>query len=119
MKINETFSVNAMFAQGARCGHLEGKDRAGSYVIGEEHDLSWEAACANRETTEERERWAMGYRYGYRLAASGDALPESLRLAPLPDELAAAMWAVEIEEPEPATIRMAPYVMVLPSGLSL
>ena len=70
-------------AQGARCGYIEGKGRAGSYCIGEEEELSLEAAVVNVRMREcaygaPRERlralWAMGYRIGYRLAASGEEL---------------------------------------------
>lgn len=80
-------NVDRCFAQGARCGHLEGKGRAGSYVIGEEGPLSYEAADA--QTTlfahaDGRERWAAGYRHGYKLAAEGSELEPHFVNAPLP-----------------------------------
>lgn len=74
------------FAQGARCGHLEGRGRAGSYVIGEEESLSYDAAEYNvpQETHRYFHAWARGYRYGYTLAAEGSSLPTEVESAPLP-----------------------------------
>lgn len=73
------------YCQGARCGHIEGKGRAGDYVIGEELELSEEAA-ANQSYYDmgQRDWWAAGYRRGYRLAAEGEPLPEIIERAPLP-----------------------------------
>lgn len=67
------------FAQGARCGHLEGKNRAGQYVTGEEVTLSWEAADARNISkyggvTASSHAWAEGYQHGYLLAAEGSEL---------------------------------------------
>jgi hypothetical protein len=72
---------DACFAQGARCGHIEGRNRAGSYVIGEEIDLAWEAAD-NQPLTEYglKLAWASGYRLGYLLAAEGSPLPDKYHL---------------------------------------
>lgn len=74
------------FAQGARCGHIEGKGRAGSYVIGEEEELAYQAAMNNvpAETHRYLHAWARGYKYGYKLAAEGSALPLHVQTAPLP-----------------------------------
>ena len=74
------------FCQGARCGHLEGRGRAGSYIIGEEEPLSYEAAAFNvpAETHRYLMAWARGYRYGYKLAAEGSSLPSEVESAPLP-----------------------------------
>ena len=74
------------FCQGARCGHIEGKGRAGAYVIGEEEETSYQAAEAN--VADEPNRyyiaWAKGYSYGYQLAAEGSGLPTEVSNAPLP-----------------------------------
>lgn len=73
------------FAQGARCGHLEGKGRAGSYVLDEEYPLAEEAAINNVHTPgANRDAWARGYRIGYRLAAEGKPLPDILKNMELP-----------------------------------
>jgi hypothetical protein len=83
---------SAYFAQGYRCGHLEGKARVGAYVIGEELPLAWEAAeyqnlaCLNYERD-----WATGYAIGYRTGASGEPCPDYLANAPLPGDVAAEM----------------------------
>ena len=76
----------ADFCQGARCGHLEGKGRTGSYVIGEEETQAYEAASANVPDQANRYliAWAKGYSYGYRLAAEGSELPKNVDGAPLP-----------------------------------
>ena len=73
-----------LYAQGARCGHIEGKGRAGQYVIGEEEDLAHAAAWANAATMRDRAFWAAGYKRGYLLAAEGSSLPDELAEAPLP-----------------------------------
>lgn len=76
----ELTSVSDAFAQGARCGHLEGRGRAGSYVLGEEVPLSWDAADAQELESEPLVHlWAQGYRHGYRLAAEGSELEEYCR----------------------------------------
>jgi hypothetical protein len=74
------------FAQGARCGAIEGKGRAGQYVIGEETELSWEAADAN---TAGKDRvfncaWSAGYRYGYLRAAEGSTVHPDVYTTELP-----------------------------------
>jgi hypothetical protein len=68
------------FAQGARCGHLEGQGRAGEYVIGEEVQLSWDAAD-NQGLSDPyiALMWEAGYQYGYLRAAEGESLPEEMR----------------------------------------
>lgn len=67
------------FAQGARCGHLEGKDRVGQYVSGEEFDLSRIATeVQGLPTGALYDAWAAGYRHGYTRAASGEALESNL-----------------------------------------
>lgn len=68
------------FEQGRRCGHIEGRGRAGQYVVGEEHLLSIEAADAQELTPAEKDEWAAGYREGYCLAAEGSPLPVGDRL---------------------------------------
>lgn len=64
------------FALGACFGLVVGKDRVGVYVDGEEWPLSIDAAKEPPALNErQREAWAAGYRAGYRLGASGEALP--------------------------------------------
>jgi len=46
--------------------------------MGEEQDPSHGAAEANAAYDHDG-LWACGYRYGYRLAAEGEALPESIQ----------------------------------------
>jgi hypothetical protein len=75
------------YCQGARCGHLEGQDRAGSFVPGEEQELSQDAAAVNSAYDLDG-LWACGYRYGYRLAAEGEELPDSIRDMDPPQKLA-------------------------------
>jgi hypothetical protein len=74
--------LDESFAQGARCGHIDGEGRAGSYVLGEEVDLAHEA-FANGWTPDPdtcapdlKNAWISGYQRGYRLAAEGELLPE-------------------------------------------
>lgn len=70
------------FAQGARCGNIEGKGRADQYIINEEIELSWEAA--GNQGFEEglivKVPWAEGYQHGYKLAAEGSELEEEYHL---------------------------------------
>ncbi len=76
-----TMDTTQAFAQGARCGHLEGKGRAGSYCLGEEVELSWEASEAqdlDHEPT--TAAWARGYRHGYRRAAEGSELEQDSQI---------------------------------------
>lgn len=69
------------FKQGARCGHIDGQDRAAAYVIAEEELLSEEAFAngfspdPDTASAEVRDMWMIGYQRGYRLAAQGDKLP--------------------------------------------
>lgn len=67
------------FAQGARCGHIEGQGRAGSYVMEEEVELSWQAAENQSLNKPQTMHWAHGYQYGYRLAAEGAPLDDNLK----------------------------------------
>jgi hypothetical protein len=73
------------YAQGARCGHIEGKGRAGLYVLGEEWDPSVDAARINADGLLEQTAWAAGYRHGYRLAAAGEELEPEHVNAELPE----------------------------------
>lgn len=71
-------TIREAFAQGVRCGHIDGKNRVGFYVTGEEEALSYEAEeNGNSEYTleSERESWRNGYCHGYRLGADGELLP--------------------------------------------
>lgn len=74
--MNSVYSSKS-YCQGARCGHLEGSDRVGQYVAGEEQEPSQDAAGVNSAYDLDG-LWACGYRYGYRLAAEGESLPESI-----------------------------------------
>lgn len=77
--------VFPVYAQGARCGHIEGKERVGLYVIGEELELSNEAAeNQGRSGREFLSHWAAGYRYGYMLGVQGETLDEWIVEAELP-----------------------------------
>lgn len=76
--------MNAYYAQGARCGHLEGSDRVGQYVIGEEVFASWVAADAQGYDVKSAKEWAAGYQCGYRLAIEDNDLPGILRDWELP-----------------------------------
>jgi len=76
-----------LYAQGARCGHIDGKARCGVYVLAEEYDASDVAAVnARTDYRSERERltWTRGYREGYRLGAAGYALAAEVEAAALP-----------------------------------
>lgn len=68
------------FAQGARCGHVEGKGRAGQYLTGEEIEASWDAAVEQKLPPVQSADWERGYRHGYLLAAEGSDLEPELRL---------------------------------------
>jgi len=76
-------NANEAFAQGARCGHIEGRGRAGQYIIGEEIELSYEAACNQGLIGSLTVQWARGYRMGYKLAVEGSELPEECRDEPV------------------------------------
>ena len=78
----KSMTTDQAFAQGARCGHLEGKDRVGVYVHGEEFEASEIATQAqNLPTSQLDNMWSAGYRHGYCKAAQGEALEAELRLA--------------------------------------
>ena len=64
------------FMEGAKSGYSAGKGRAGSYIIGEEIELAWDAVVShgfeeNTSTFRINRAWERGYKYGYRLAAEG------------------------------------------------
>lgn len=80
----EQHQFAANWCQGYRCGHIEGKDRCGAYVIGEETERAWEAATANRDGIE-RTAWAEGFAAGYRRGASGEAIPDRFANWSLPE----------------------------------
>lgn len=69
------------FISGATFGFEIGRDRVGSYVIGEEELLDIEEELF--ELASEKNCFPIshanvlyGYRYGYRIGASGERLPE-------------------------------------------
>lgn len=72
------------FAQGARCGHIEGKGRAGQYVVGEEIELAWDATVNQGFKSDMiglvSQAWEQGYQHGYRRAAEGSELEPQYRL---------------------------------------
>lgn len=74
-------AMTGHYKQGKRCGHIEGRGRAGQYVIGEEWLPSIEAADAQELDLAEKDAWAAGYRDGYCLAAEGSPLSVEDRLA--------------------------------------
>ena len=68
-----------LFAQGARCGHVEGKGRAGAYVLHEEFEACEMAVEAQSLASVQAENaWGAGYRHGYVLGAEGSALEKEL-----------------------------------------
>lgn len=73
-------------AQGARCGHVEARDRVSQYVIDEEKLLGDAAARENVTDGDQDKRafWYAGYCYGYRLRVSGECLSKEIVDAPLP-----------------------------------
>ena len=68
--------LNALEAQGARCGHIDGKRRHGWYVDGEEYSHAHGAALAAIHDRRPAcvEAWAQGYAAGYRVGADGQEL---------------------------------------------
>ena len=73
----------AHYVSGFRAGHFYGRERAGSFVVGEEYDLS-EDACEGRTFANRFERtcFAGGYSDGYRCGAEGAAIPETIEHKP-------------------------------------
>ncbi len=68
-----------LFAQGARCGHVEGKGRVGAYVLHEEFEACDVAVKAQGLASVQAESaWGAGYRHGYLLGAEGCALEKGL-----------------------------------------
>lgn len=78
--------LSACMAQGMRCGHIDGKARCGVYVRGEELLIDVSDHMADRRSPAAVEAFSNGYAYGYRLGASGEALPDDIVNAPLPEE---------------------------------
>jgi len=76
------------FMEGAKSGYSAGKGRAGSYIIGEEIELAWDAVreqcfyeSSIRPTLPELKvsrEWENGYKHGYLLAAEGSPLMDWL-----------------------------------------
>jgi hypothetical protein len=81
LDVSGDMSKTFYFKQGKRCGHIEGRGRAGQYVIGEEWLASIEAADNQEIDPEEKDAFASGYREGYLMAAEGTDLPVEDRLA--------------------------------------
>ena len=90
--------LNAFEAQGARCGHIDGKCRHGAYVEFEEYENSYTAAHANTVCRVQPGRehwgnleclhaWQRGYEAGYRVGADGQELDPETVNAPLPEEV--------------------------------
>ncbi len=64
-----------LFAQGARCGHVDGSRRVGAYVLHEEVEACEVAVEAQGlATLQAASAWGAGYRHGYLLGAEGSAL---------------------------------------------
>jgi len=74
LEAKHAVAATESFSQGARCGHIEGRGRAGLYCIGEEELLSFDAADAQGLPGRDAAEWAAGYRHGYKSAAQGLAL---------------------------------------------
>lgn len=75
----QNMTSDQAFCQGARCGHLEGKDRVGVYTSNEEFEAADIATKAqNLPTSVLDNQWAAGYRHGYMRAAEGSALESEL-----------------------------------------
>lgn len=73
------------FAQGARCGHIDGKARCGIYVLQEEQFDSLDAAEAqNFNHPGKTTAWMLGYEAGYRVGADGEELDEEIINEELP-----------------------------------
>lgn len=76
--------VFSLFAQGARCGHLEGRD---------ETECHWQEAADNGPsarvgaclTANEKQVWAYGYRYGFAERKRGSVLRNVYVNADLPE----------------------------------
>lgn len=66
----------ANFSQGFRAGHIDGKNRVGSYTLGEEFEASKGVAVGNSTGHPgSYDAWTAGYEAGYRTGACGDNLP--------------------------------------------
>jgi hypothetical protein len=68
---------NSDFSLGVFAGFTDGQTRVGVYTIEEEVSLSYDKAEMNMpDEGFRRINWAEGYRYGYKLGASGDTIPD-------------------------------------------
>lgn len=72
-------TTKALYAQGARCGYTDGKQRVGLYVMNEEMVLSIEAVKALDFPSQYVVAWASGYRHGYIKGVEGEELEGELR----------------------------------------
>lgn len=86
--------LNALEAQGARCGHIDGKAACGVYVLDMECAHSEEAAWANTaerraewRTTACVEAWKRGYEAGFRVGADGMDLDQETIEHVLPEDV--------------------------------
>lgn len=75
--------LEACEAQGARCGYIDGRARAGVYVMGEEYlvDVADQGRGAAAHVA-----FVRGYVAGYRVGADGEELDRETLDAPLPEE---------------------------------
>lgn len=75
-----------LYSQGARCGHIEGKDRVGVYVMGEEIEAANIATEAQGiQYNKGGSAWWHGYCHGYLLAVEGSALEKEHQERELPE----------------------------------
>lgn len=79
----------ALYFQGMRCGHIDGKRRVGVYV--QDEDLLIADDAASNMRNDYRNRFELscaagGYCDGYRIGASGESLPSHVVNATLPEE---------------------------------
>ena len=71
-----------LFAQGARCGHLEA--RCNTEDPRTMKELASAASWANANPGRDRIYWKLGYECGFSLATSGEPLPDLYKNAELP-----------------------------------
>ena len=72
-------TTEEVFAQAARCGHIDGKARGTLYVKDEEVQIARESAVSNTHDSVGQESWYAGYSHGYRLGVQGKPLEGNLR----------------------------------------
>lgn len=80
---------DALIAQGARCGHIDGRARNGAYVIGEEYTVYYDAALNALPAGSHEDDvadFASGHAAGYRIGADGRELDDDAVNAPLPED---------------------------------